>query len=87
MAEKFPELLKDINPLIEDCQQTSSKLFKKLKLKQKIWWNCRKAKEKEKKIKAAVNLVEERITFKTATFSLIMDSKTAAIKARRETIS
>ena len=36
MAEKFPELLKDINPLIEDCQQTSSKLFKKLKLKQKI---------------------------------------------------
>ena len=41
----------------------------------------------KKKFKAAVNLVEEKITFKRATFSLIMDSKIAAIKARRETIS
>ena len=28
--------------------------------------------------------MEERITFEKATFSLIIDSKTAAIKARRQ---
>lgn len=37
----------------------------------------------KKNFKAAVNLVE-RITFKRATFSLIIDSKTAAIKARTQ---
>ena len=36
MAEEFPELLKDINPLIQDWQQISSKLLKKIKIKQKI---------------------------------------------------
>lgn len=38
MVENFPELLEDINPLIQDWQQISSKLLKnkKLKLKQKI---------------------------------------------------
>ena len=49
MAEEFPELLKDINPLIQDWQQISSKLLKKNKNKAKNLMKLQESKDEGKK--------------------------------------